>query len=360
MLLTAALVLGAGACVDAPTASAPPVIPPVLDVSVTLNPYSTPTILSSDAHNAFGINLHEAIVGSETYPPTGNGGALLYDKAVGAQSIGTLPHGFASVAYDINDMGLIAGYSEHYAGSSTVKRAFVYTQAGGMIDIHNPAALTQSWARAISPSGTVAWATVVGCGITRERNPRNGAFRWTSSGGHQELVGKTGDTCAEDVNRYGTVVGWSRDSVSPLTEAYVWSASGSATNLGSFGGTWAIAKAINSSGWIVGSYTTASGQSRGFLWTEADGMTGIGPWDGDYFATDINDKGRIIGYGWGTGEATPRAFTQYQGKTHFLPALVNGQPAFAHAVNSCGTIVGTAFSAPGVSQPVRWRKNACD
>jgi probable HAF family extracellular repeat protein len=89
-------------------------------------------------------------------------------------------------------------------------------------------------------------------------------------------------------------------------------------------------------------------------------MTGIGPWDGDYFATDINDKGRIVGYGWGTGDASPRAFTHYKGTTHFLPGLVAGQPAFAHAVNHCGTIAGTAFSAPGVSHPVRWRKNACD
>ena len=193
--------------------------------------------------------------------------------------------------------------------------------------------------------------------------PRNAAFRWTSSGGHQELVGKTGDTCAEDINRSGTVVGWSSDSLPPLnavTEAYVWSASGSATNLGTLGGTWAIAKAINSSGSIVGSSTTVTGKIRGFLWTEATGMAGIGPSGGDYRVTDISDKGRIVGYGWAEGDPNPRAFTRYQGKTHFLPALVPGQPTLAYAVNNCGTIAGTAFTADGVSHPVRWRKRPCD
>jgi probable HAF family extracellular repeat protein len=69
-----------------------------------------------------------------------------------------------------------------------------------------------------------------------------------------------GAGAAYDINDHGQVVGQSGD------HAFVWE-DGVMIDLGTLGGTYSIAYAINRSGQVVSSSTTASGEYHAVLWT---------------------------------------------------------------------------------------------
>ena len=67
--------------------------------------------------------------------------------------------------------------------------------------------------------------------------------------------------------------------------------------LGTLGGNVSYANAINASGTVVGEAETGSGQVHAFRWTLAGGMVDLGmlPGDGGSIASDIDDRGTILG-----------------------------------------------------------------
>ena len=100
------------------------------------------------------------------------------------------------------------------------------------------------------------------------------------------------------INDGGEVVGAVLDAPAgvPSQAAYWPTPTSPPVLIGTLGGTTSTAWAINSSGVVVGSSQTVSGETRAFVWTEAEGMRDLGTLGGNYSeAFGINDSGLIVG-----------------------------------------------------------------
>jgi probable HAF family extracellular repeat protein len=145
------------------------------------------------------------------------------------------------------------------------------------------------------------------------------AFRWTASGGMQDL-GTLGGTWsgAWGVSADGAVVvGWAFNAAGGY-RAFRWTASGGMQDLGTLGGSESAAYGVSADGAVVvGWAENAAGQRRAFRWTASRGMEDLNTTyaslltDGSTLieAYAISPDGRYI-VGWGYNAATnrPEAF----------------------------------------------------
>jgi len=82
----------------------------------------------------------------------------------------------------------------------------------------------------------------------------------------------------------------------------------SITDLGTLGGRWSHANAINDHGAVVGWSTTAEGDAHAFLYDGAF-MTDLGTMGGSFSITsDINNSGHVVGYYRSTGNLSTMIF----------------------------------------------------
>ena len=118
-----------------------------------------------------------------------------------------------------------------------------------------------------------------------------------------------------------------------------------ATDLGTLGGAWSAAHAINNRDEIVGGSQTADGRNHPFLWRNGI-MTDLGQLDasGEGFgvATDINDAGQVIGVS--EGRDGMHSFLWTDGVLTDLGTL-GGSYTVAWAINNRGQVVGYSFPA---------------
>ena len=97
-------------------------------------------------------------------------------------------------------------------------------------------------------------------------------------------------------------VGCDRDPLGPKGSApdgsgplFSTSSSFTATDLGTLGGSWSVANAINDNGQVVGVSETTSGERHAFLWQNGT-MVDLGTLGGSWsFARAINDAGQVVG-----------------------------------------------------------------
>jgi probable HAF family extracellular repeat protein len=211
------------------------------------------------------------------------------------QDLGTLPGDYASVAMGINRYGDVVGWSVGPLGT----RAFVYTDATGMVALPAPAGRPVTTARAISASGTV--------------------------------VG-TASTGGSDI---GQAVRWR---------------SGVATNLGTLGsGMFSEARGVNAAGTIVGTSDSGGGSLVGihaFQYSDATGMVDLTPGFDDAHAEGINDLGQVTG--WRNGRAFRLAgsiFTDLGVPTGFAAS-------FGFAINSSGQVAGHVITGSGNAERI--------
>ena len=138
---------------------------------------------------------------------------------------------------------------------------------------------------------------------------------------------------ANGVSRAG-VVGWA-DNSKHESRAFLYN--GGLHDLGTLGGDYAQAQAINDAGQIVGRATDADGNTHAFLYQ--GGMAAIGP--AESYAYGINDLGHVVGL---SGNS---AFL-YDGGLRSLGNLPGGSGSAAYGINNLDQVVGEANAGAGM------------
>jgi probable HAF family extracellular repeat protein len=171
-----------------------------------------------------------------------------------------------------------------------------------------------SGALGVSADGAVVvgWARNV---AGRER-----AFRWTASGGMQDLGTLPGGCCSYvyGVSADGAVVVGVAENAAEQRRAFRWTVDGGMQDLGTLGGDYSGALGVSADGTVVvGGAENAAGQGRAFRWTVGGGMEDLnttyaslltnGSWLA--LATAISPDGRyIVGYGYNAATGRNEAF----------------------------------------------------
>ena len=161
-----------------------------------------------------------------------------------------------STAYDVNDVGTVAGY----VGSWPNLRAAVCSAQGVVSYLATPDDATASIAVAINSVGQTAGQITLPSGASE-------AAVWDSSGTITRLGFLSGGafSSAQDINDSGWVVGVA--NVAAVYQGFVWHGSGPITGLPMPAGmTSVFAQAINNNGVVVGSASAMFVPSAAVVW----------------------------------------------------------------------------------------------
>jgi probable HAF family extracellular repeat protein len=141
---------------------------------------------------------------------------------------------------------------------------------------------------------------------------------------------------ATAINNSGQVVG-TADASDGSWHAFLYSG-GKMIDLGNLGGAQAYANAINNSGQVVGTWMPSPGLYHGFLYSGGK-MTDLGTFGGwRAEATGINDSGLIVGTRYNQ-DSSRHGFTYSGGKVTDLPTG-DKTWSYAYAVNNAGQVAG--------------------
>jgi probable HAF family extracellular repeat protein len=175
---------------------------------------------------------------------------------------------------------------------------------------------------------------------------------------------RQGGSMATAVNNLGQVVGWSRTGaeardpnqccVSVLVEhAFFWE-NGFMKDLGTLGGWESLSRAtnINDRGQVVGWTSTPANERHAFFW-ENGVMTDLGTLGGGFsIPSGLNESGDVVGTSTTASGAT-HAFLWRGGMMQDLGTL-GGSSSAARAVNAAGQVVGESQTASGETHAFLW------
>ncbi|GLZ39916.1 hypothetical protein [Actinokineospora sp. NBRC 105648] len=258
------------------------------------------------------------------FTPTTAAAAVPHD-AVRLVELAPLPGDGTTFARDINDDGVIVGYSAE-PGSLSPRRAVRWDVAGNPTDLGTLGGAV-STAMSVSANGLIA-------GSGQLANGAYHAVRWDRHGRITDLGALAGGTTsgASDVAVDGTVVG---SAIGPDGHGHAvkWDPRGHVIELPSPPGTEASwAGMVNSRGDVLGGATTHLGVITALRW------------DRDGTLTVLPDLGVNPSYGWGlahdgTAVGQVDAYPVLWTRSGALVRL-SGQRGNASAVGADGTVVG--------------------
>ena len=284
----------------------------------------------------------------------------------GPQSYVNEPNNYVPV---LNDRGTITGWADTptpdpfsplcFDDDCYVAHAFQW-ENGVLTDLGALPGGSSSSANWISPNGLIAGVSQNG--LTDFQGPEFHAALWREGTMIDlgTLAGGT-DSFANAVNSKSRVVGWAFNTIpDPFSmagigfqvRAFLWQ-DGAMHDLGTLGGTDAMAVLVNERGQAVGESYTNSAPSAycaqnfefplttgAFLW-ENGKMKNLGSFGGTCtFATDLNNRGEVVGLSTLTGDQFQHAFLWRNGSLHDLGNGSGGNNGAAIALNDGGDAVG--------------------
>ena len=241
-------------------------------------------------------------------------GATLY-SVVDLGSLG----GNSSVAYHINNAGVVVGWSRTATNDN---HAFTAATTGSPHDV-NQAAASNSFAYGNNGSGQIVGTSYI--------DGQSHGTLWSGSG----LTDLGAGTAAISINASGQIAGGNG-------RAFVYG-NGQFTDIGTLsGGHWSQAYGINDSGTAVGYGATANG-FRAFTWSSTSGLSALGTLGGNSsYAMAVNNLGQVAGHSV-AGDGYDHAFISNNGILTDIGST--GSNSFAYGINNDGSVVG--YNAAG-------------
>ncbi len=231
-------------------------------------------------------------------------GSFTAATAPAANKVDFLSGDSESQAFGINNSGKVVGYS---SATGDLRHAFSWTAGNGMVGLSPFLGDQYSSAAAVNDDGVI-----VGISYLTSSLEVGKAVRWLP-GSHgtyspASSLGTLGGSFSEAVaiNRVGQIVGYSSTAGEASYRAFLYddTATPKMRELGNFpatGGPQSFARGINDSGQVVGYAIYGDSDLRAFLYTagtlyEFDELVPNSGWT-DTEATGINAAGEIVGYG---------------------------------------------------------------
>jgi probable HAF family extracellular repeat protein len=285
--------------------------------------------------------------------------SYLWSPRAGFTTLARLPGATTTTAVAINEPGAVAGTAELEGG---LRRPVVWAAPDRIRDIG-------SYGRYVFESPDSSWS--VDAAIATDINDRGHvvgstsapeypevAYLWSEREGMQ-LLGTLGGlySTAWAVNVWDEVVG-TAELADGTHHGFLW-AGGELLDLGALGGSYSDAYAINDLGVVTGIYQTPSGETRVFRWSRSRGAVDVGPTFAGVqegitsLSTGLNVFGQIVGGVQGPDSSIRAAVRQPL--TGTWQELMPGSPyvSFALAINNLGAIVGRVATSTDFEAPSR-------